>query len=288
MSLFCKAIFMTPAQDKPLSVFTYVKSRRIVRIGLGVGLGLWGLLLAGCGGQNNPKDPDAIYIKAGYVQAPKITSVTRLTDGSVHIIGRAVPDGRVRVASDENRAIGISANAKGVFQIDLPPQTSGHLYELSMDFEGREIRAEGRLFVSPTGTGHMVLLRSGAPSLPLSPDAPLIAVVDLDRAGAAAVSGRATPNSEIAISVDGQPLTHATADAKGNYSASLPLIRDHPVASLRLTAQTQNQSQTVDIRFDGTYPKIGPQTPVVVAKLNPGWRVAWTLPGGGAQLSLIY
>jgi hypothetical protein len=134
----------------------------------------------------------------------------------------------------------------------------------------------------------MVLLRSGAPSQPLTADAPLIAVVDLDRAGAMVVSGHAAPNSEVAISVNGQPLTHATTDAKGNYSAFLPLVHNRPVAALSLAAQTEALKESVEIRFDGNYPKIGPQTPVVVARLEPGWRVAWTLPGGGAQLSLVY
>jgi hypothetical protein len=265
-------------------MFNFVNLRSALFAAIGLGGG-W---LSGCDQQNKLKDPDALYMKAGYTQAPKIVSVMRMADGVVRVTGRAIPDGRVRLASEEGRTLGLSADGKGVFVIDLPPQTTGHLYELAMEYDGRQMLAEGRLFVPPAGDGHMVLLRSGAPSLPLTTDAPLLAVVDLDRAGAMVVSGHASSGAEVAISVNGQPLTHATADAKGNYSAFLPLVHNQPVAALSLAAQSGNLKESVEIRFDGSYPKIGPQTPVVVAKLAPGWRVAWTLPGGGAQLSLVY
>jgi hypothetical protein len=127
--------------------FVNLRSALLAAIGLG---GAW---LCGCDQQSKLKDPDALYMKAGYTQAPKIVSVARLSDGMVRVTGRAVPDGRVRLSSEEGRTLGLSADDKGVFVIDLPPQSTGHLYELAMEYDGRQMLAEGRLFVPPAGAG---------------------------------------------------------------------------------------------------------------------------------------
>jgi hypothetical protein len=246
---------------------------------LGVGM------MAGCEKADPQGGADGPFLATnmGYIRAPEILKVTIGGNGVVKISGVARPDGRVRLTSRQGQAFGVTANTRGEFEAELPNDVNGNLYDLSMEDSGRLMKAEGRLFV-PTGQPERaVFMRSGYPSLPLSPHAPLLAVVDYDGLGGVAVAGRTKAGAVVALGVNGADVARVKADEAGLYSAILPLRQSLVGQAVMLTAQSEGavDARTVELQAEpGEMDSIQPT--------EAAWKVHWLLPGGGSQTTMVY
>lgn len=229
------------------------------------------------------QDTDDYMRSRGYSRAPQILSVTA-NGNMVSVSGKAVPEGRVRFLYGDQRAIGVTADSKGRFSADLPVTPQGTLFDVSMEDSGQLMQAEGRLFVPPGAPQKAVLLRAGAPSLPVMPRGTGIAVVDYDAAGAMMVTGAAAPGAAISLTVGEEiwPKQPAAA-ANGLFTAicQIPPPEDEASQiSLSVKAGQANWLQMITV----SRPPEGDH----ISATPGGWRIDWALPGGGSQTTLVF
>ena len=229
------------------------------------------------------QDTDDYMRSKGYSRAPQILSVTA-NGNMVSVSGDAVPGGRVRFLYGDQRAIGVTADSKGRFSADLPVTPQGTLFDVSMEDAGQLMQAEGRLFVPPGAPQKAVLLRAGAPSLPVMRQGSGIAVIDYDAAGAMMVTGVAAPGAAISVTVGEEiwPKQPAAA-ADGTFTAvcQIPPVQDDAgQVSLSVKAGQANWQQVIPVSRapDGDH----------ISAVSGGWRIDWALPGGGAQTTLVF
>lgn len=244
------------------------------------------LVLTGCTRPTatNGDDDNAALRAAGYSRAPQITGVEQGGGDTYIVTGVAMPDGRVRFDYGGSRAIGVTADAKGRFRAPLPAGPDGGLYDVSTEDNGRLMHAEGRLFIPSHRPDQAVLIRAGAPSLPLLDKSQAIAVVDFDAAGAIAISGHIATQNVVDILIDGDIRAQVRPDADHGYSAlsqiAPPSTTPTKVAlEVRVDGKSEAKSITVSL----------PQGEDDQISLIPGgWRVDARLPGGGMQTTLIF
>lgn len=258
------------------------KMSPLIKLALVLGL----VVMTGC--QPGPEEARKSYAEAlkaeGYAAAPVITDVVQSGPGTLIIKGQAQPDGRVRFQYGRQRAIGLTADASGRFSAELPTGPEGSLYDLSTEDGGRLIYAEGRLFVPPGQAAKAVLLRPGTSSLPVKAQGLGIAVVDYDAAGALGVTGRAARKAALDIVVDGEIRAQPTARNDGLFTA-MTQIAPPGEAPLRvnLAVEAGGASWRRDITVTRPLTNGDRVTP-----MPEGWRVDWTLPGGGMQTTLVF
>ncbi|MBP2158510.1 MULTISPECIES: hypothetical protein [Asticcacaulis] len=241
--------------------------------------------IAAC--QRGPEAARKDYAEAlkaeGYAAAPVITAVAQGGPGTLVITGQAQPDGRVRVLYGQQRAIGVTADASGRFTAELPAGPEGSVYDLSTEDNGRLIHAEGRLFVPPGQPAKAVLLRPGTSSLPVAPQGLGIAIVDYDSAGALGITGRVGPKAALDVLVDGEIRAQPTARADGVFTAMTQIAPPGVEArTVSLSADAASTSWKRDVAV--TKPGAGDR----VTPIPEGWRIDWTLPGGGTQTTLVF
>lgn len=230
------------------------------------------------------QDPDAYLRAAGYSPTPQILSVTG-SGNTVTITGQALPGGRVRILYGDQRATGVTADAKGRFSADVPLQPGGGLYDVSMDDAGRMMQAEGRLFIPPGAPQRAILLRGGAPSVALSPKTePGVAVIDYDAAGAMIVTGKAAAGAAIVVTIDNESWPkQPPAGADGLFVAVcqfLPPQADAAPINVTVTAGQQTWNRVISVSTP-------PATDRITA-VDSGWRVDWKVPGGGMQTAMVF
>jgi len=229
------------------------------------------------------KDYAGVLRAQGYASPPVITARAQGGPGTLIITGQAQPEGRVRFLYGQQRAIGVTADASGKFTAELPAGLEGSVYDLSTEDNGRLIHAEGRLFVPPGQPAKAVLLRPGTASLPVTPQGLGIAVVDYDSAGALGITGRAGPKAALDLLVDGEIRAQPNARDDGVFTAMTQI------------APPGDAPQTVSLSADAASTswkrQIAVTKPVAGDRVTPipeGWRIDWTLPGGGAQTTLVF
>lgn len=263
---------------KNTMLFCFPQLKKVMLLALG-------FALTAC--QPDPADTSKDYAEAlrkkGYASAPIVTAVSQSGPGTVIVTGTALPDGRVRFLYGQ-RAIGVTADAKGRFNAELPAAPQGSVYDLSMEDAGRLMHAEGRLFVPPGQPAKAVLLRPGTPSLPVSAQGLGIAVVDFDSAGAISVTGRAGPNASLNVIVNEEVRAQPVADANGQFTAmtQVPPPGDSQEA-VHLAVQAGDTSWRREIMVSKAAGNGDHVTPI-----PEGWRVDWKLPGGGMQTTLVF
>ena len=245
-------------------------------------------VLSGChhpAAQTDDSDEAALR-RDGYFRAPQIVGVEQAGGGAYVVSGVATPNGRVRFAYGGDRAIGVTADAKGRFRAPLPAGPVGGLYDVSTDDSGRLLHAEGRLFIPEGHPEKSVLIRAGAPSTPLLDKSAPIAVVDYDAAGAIAVSGHIATRGVIDVLIDGDIRAQVKAAADGAYSAlsQIPPPTKTPVRVV-LAAQADGKSATRTISVSLPDAGAGDHMDLID---GGGWRVDATLPGGGVQTTLVF
>ena len=209
-------------------------------------------LLAACQpshpASKDPAAEEAAALEAkGYTHAPAITAVTGGAPGFVVVGGDAPADSRVRFAFADplkggGQAVGVTADAQGHFHAEVPTTARGGLYDIIVDDGGRPRQAEGRLFVPPDHPERAALLRPGAASRLLRPQAPGVAqgvvqgvvqgvaTSDYDAAGAFAVSGRVAPDAEVTVIVNNEIRALVRSDHQGNFNAATQVPPPGPVA----------------------------------------------------------
>jgi len=230
-------------------------------------------------------EEDAAMRVAGYARAPVLTGATQNGEETFVIAGNARPDGRVRVQYQGRRAVGTTADSDGHFRIEVPAANPGGIYDVSMEDSGRLMHAEGRLFVPFNHPEKAVLLRAGSASLPLNNMAATVATVDYDGSGGAALSGKVTPHTQVDLLMDGEIRGRAVSDDEGRYSLTTQI--PPPVsgaAGLDLTIQAGKISTQKTVPVSLPDKSAGDR----VSAVDGGWRVDWTLPGGGMQTTLVY
>ncbi len=229
---------------------------------------------------------DAGHAPSGYVTPPLVTAVNGQPGGAITITGVAAPETRIRGETPDHRGYGATSDKAGRFTLEAPPTTTPLLIAVYEEQDGgRPVSADGYLFVPPDAPGRAVLLRAGAPSRPLRSSGPgaLIAVTDFDAGGGGAVSGLAAPGAEVDVSIDGGAMVRAHADTQGVYAVRLGA--DKPLGAgahgVRVTTGGQTVERSLDFSTSATTQLFN------AVRMPDGWRVAWTLPGGGVQSTFI-
>ena len=224
-------------------------------------------------------DPD-------FLAPPSVTRAERDGVGGVRLAGRAAPGAQVALRSPQGDHEEATAGADGAWAIVLPGADAPRAFALSAAENGRTVRAEGAVLVSPAPDAPAVLLRGGAPAWPVAaPGAGLRWVsADMDAGGGAAVSGFAPPGASVRLSIDGVASGAGQADAAGRFGVlwlGTP-VTDGPHA---VGVATPSQGRTLTLGFGPGAALDG--APVRVAREAQGWRVAWAPPGGGGQTTLV-
>ncbi|MFT3995980.1 MAG: hypothetical protein QM667_01115 [Asticcacaulis sp.] len=242
----------------------------------------------GACGASTPENAEADNYDAanfGYMRAPEVTSVAVTATGELLVTGMARPQVRVRLTGLNGQAYGVTSGADGRFQASLPQASGGSIYDLAMESEGRLLKAEGRLFVPPsTDIGappRSVLLRAGAASLPIWPQAGLLSVVDFDAGGAIAVAGRTQPGATVDVEIDGQSAAEARAGEDGVYVAIVPLPGGFVSRGVTIGVHSRDRFETRQIalrRPEGER----------IQQVGNGWYVAWQAPGNAAQTTVVF
>jgi hypothetical protein len=249
-------------------------------------LGLLSLVGACDSSANKAKEETQKATSIGYVLAPEIASVAVTSTGDLLVTGQAVARGRVRLTTDKGLAFGVSADSEGRFQASLPQSPEGSFFDLAMDVDGRLMKAEGRLFVPPSIASDLppkaVFIRIGAGSLPLWPQASLIALVDYDAGGGMAISGRAEAEAEVYVKFNTQTIGQTRANKSGVYSVVIPLkIRGlDQTVTLSVTSGTQSETKSIDFKTIGSFESVRNEAGI--------WYVNTLLPGGGTQTTLLF
>jgi len=254
-------------------------------------------LLAGCqpsrpAARNPQAEADAAMEAKGYTHAPAITAVAAGAEhGFVLVSGSAPADSRVRLVFSDplkgGQAVGVTADAQGQFQAEVPIASDGGLYDLTVDDGGRIRSAEGRLFVPAGRPDKTVLLRPGSVSRLLQPGAMGIAAVDYDAAGAFAVSGRVTPNTAVDVIVNGEIRAQMSSDGQGVFEAATQVPKPEPGAPpqpVSIIVQAGKASYTRDVQLVFVAPGVQDQ----VTQSATDWRVDWRLPGQGNQSTIVF
>lgn len=240
---------------------------------------LVGLALAGCTGETAPL-ADAAADTPAYA-APPVATHVGVEAGRVVVSGRAGPDERVRLIEMDGTAHGVTADDQGVFSISLPGTSAAdRLYNLSVERAGQSISSDGWLFSPGAMPERAVMLRPGGASLPVGP-APLLAVVDIDSGGGVALAGVAGNGDEVELALDGRTVARVRADDQGRWFAVLNSAVAPGLHRLAAAVGDRREEREIDVSA------ARPEGAIQTAALPGGVRVDWSLPGGGAQTTLI-
>lgn len=248
-------------------------------------------VLTACAPRSAPKGDDGAALRdAGYVPAPRFTKVETL-GASFVLSGEASQSARVGIqfigsnatGQTMSQVLGTTADEKGAFRVEVPSGVTGGLYNLFNDDRGRQMHAEGRLFVPVNQPAKAVVLRPGGASLPLGGNAAALATADYDSAGGLAVAGQVAPDTLVELTVDGIVIGQARSDAAGRYrlSAQIAPPGDTQVTlELNIAAGRDHASEVLPVSRP-----IGQDR---VTQLEQAWRVDWKLPGGGVQTTIVF
>lgn len=218
--------------------------------------------------------------KAGYGEPALLQIVRMEPDGSVLIAGKVGPEGRVRVIDlDTDHAFGETAGPDGQFEMQVTFSVPGkwqgvRMLAVSTERGDRFVDLPGVVAVAP---GVAAQLLPGQAAQSLLPTTPLLATFDYD-ARAAIVSGCAREQGTVLISVQGQAAGQAKTDARGCYALPLAETLKPGVNEIWVQAKGQEVRRKIDINL----------TEITSGPVDGGWRAAWPLPGGGAQISVLF
>ncbi len=240
-------------------------------------------LLAACGakGGSDPTGagPDPVQAQNGYLAPPVVTAVSAAQNGASVINGASGPGARIRAVTAEGKAYGATAGDDGHFALTIPRAAEPELLWLSTQGDRRSVEAEGWLFVPPDAPTRAVVLRPGAPARPLNTTAGLIAAVDFDGAGGAAVAGMAAPGAEVSIALDGGRPVAVRADARGAFGARFGLSSRIGPGLHSVSVSSGGRSLQRSLEFAAT----APAKTYSFERRPEGWRVAWIPPGTPAS-----
>ncbi len=191
----------------------------------------------------------------------------------------------MRLAAPDGSATTGPVDRGGLWSLATPAGPAPRLYSLSETIGGRLLRARGYVAFLPAPGPAAALLRPAAGAvLPPAVASREISAVDYDGSGAATVSGRARAGEGLRLLLDGKDAGEDRADASGAFDAALSrrltpgphvlvLVGLHAKGSARFTAPRSTQLATPLF---------------AAARLEEGWRIDWTTPGGGVQSTILF
>lgn len=243
---------------------------------------LVGLTLWGCGGAPTaPAQARRDTDDAGYGAPPAVTDV-RPAGGQVLLSGTAQPKAKVRLATPRGVATEGVADATGHWRLSTPAAPTAAIYGLSQNIGGRTVQSEGYLLVTPEGRG--VLLRAGAGALAIGKEPQVgLTSFDVDRDGAAMVTGRGPAGGSVSARIDGRKLGETRIGADGRFS--IPL--SGPVPPGRHGLKVFGDSLDVSLPVDASPAAPLTDGPFRATPTPAGLRVDWMTPGGGVQSTLV-
>jgi hypothetical protein len=245
-------------------------------------------------------------------------------DGDAVIAGRAAPGATVVIMGNGKPLGSVSADERGewVFVPEAPLPPGAHRLTLSMQRPPGEaaLVGDGEVLVIVPDSGKDIAGRGGqATSRPLALLVPgsgdraptvlqkpgsgeaaaglAIDIVDYDSDGRLAIAGRAAPNAQVRIMLDGRPLGSASADATGSWSLTKRQVK--LTGSHLLEAEEIDARGNVGSRFSGRL-QLAPQATVASADgkvpggsivIEPGqnlWRIARRTYGQGYAYTIIF
>jgi hypothetical protein len=252
-------------------------SRPLFPIVAAASLALWG-----CGGPSRaPTQAGRDAGDAGYGAPPMVTEV-QAAGPRVLLIGTAAPKATVRLAAPRGVAAQGLADATGHWRLSAPALPTAAIYGLSQILDGRTVQSEGYLLITPDGRG--MVLRSGAGALAVGPE-PKVGLIsfDVDRDGAAMVSGRGQPGGSVSARIDGRKLGESRIGADGRFSIAL----SGPVSPGRHGLKVFGDSLDVSLPIDASPAAPLTEGPFRATSTPAGLRVDWMTPGGGVQSTLV-
>jgi hypothetical protein len=242
------------------------------------------LALAACGGgpPSAPAQPKAEADDAGYGAAPGVTAV-QAVGGDILLTGVGAPKATIRLATPGGVALAGPVDAGGHWRLTTPAHAAAAIYGLSQSLAGRTVQSEGYLLITPEGRG--VLLRAGVGALTIGGQpATGVTSFDVDRDGAAVVSGRGPAGGSVSAHVDGRKLGEGRIDSEGRFSLPLSGPAVSPGHhSLKVFGDSLDETLLIDA---------SPAAPLTASPFRAtptlaGLRVDWMTPGGGVQTTLV-
>lgn len=234
------------------------------------------LLCAGGVACTPPAAPEAETARdsaalTGWTRPPVIGSVQRVSGGLI-FVGQAEPGARVVLRSDSGPANAAAADDRGRFEIRMTPPAGDLLLRPEIQVGQDAAAAPERLLILAGGRGPVAILRAGGATRRLD-RAPVLGAVDSD-GRMRLVSGRVASTGEPIEVEAGGETGRVTPDASGRWSLAL--------------APSAGPDQ---IRVGGrtfTWPGEGATSSAMrVERAGAGWRVVWTGPAGGRQITWL-
>jgi len=219
--------------------------------------------------------------QAAYLAPPQPVRVLPAQGGTL-IEGLGRPQARVRLARPDGSAVGATVEADGRWRAMLPAAAEVQLYSVSQDVDGRMVRAVGYLAIAPGGRAAVLRPGAGAWVVGASGRAPAITAVDYDAGGAAIVSAVVGADQPARLLLDGVDAGEARGDAAGRVSVTLP----GPVRGASHVLNLQTPAGATEAAFTVAAPRIT-APPAAAERIEHGWRIDWTAPGGGVQSTVL-
>lgn len=185
---------------------------------------------------------------------PLVSTVTRSAQG-IRISGLTEPQGRVVLRASDGAAYATGSDADGRFSVTAPSTSSDLLFVVEGQRGETTAYAPYELLI--LAGGPTAMLANGAPTRRVDAAGPLDAIDSDGRALIA--SGRAAPNADVRVRVDGRAAIIARAGADGRWS--VPLQAEGAVP-LGLTVGDRHYA----------YPGPGAASAPLAAPAGEGWR----------------
>jgi hypothetical protein len=277
---------ITPSSPAPAT-----PSLALLSLALSLGLAACGPGASGTGSADAGRpvpQPAAkpVAAAAGYLAPPDLGAARRTSAGLV-LQGQAPPGATVNLASPEGIRLSTTAAADGRWSLTLPAPAAPAMFALSAVLGQRTLRAEGAVLVLPEPGPPGLLLRAGFAAVPLGAPAspPVVAALDYDRGGGAAVAGLTRPMTRVRLSVDGAAAGLSQADELGRFAV---LAANRPLAPGRRRLQIDADPGQTEVEVTVSRPETLGRAVYRAVRQDGAWRIDWSPSGGGVQTTVVF
>lgn len=226
-------------------------------------------LAAACSPSRPGEAPAADPAASAWISPPRIQAVRRAA-GGLTVSGQASPGARVVLRGGDGAAFAASADDAGRFEVQIGASPYDLLLIPEVQSGQDAAPAPERLLIVAGANGPVVMLAPGAAGRRLDGGGALGAVDSDGRM--LALSGRAPAGAELRVTVNGRPVTVVHAEKAGRWTAVAPYSGG--------PARVEVAGAVYEFPGDG-----GAEASAMRA--GAGWRLAWTLPAGGRQVTWL-